>query len=82
MHSTTCLDPMGEENDQVGLTVSPIRGLGPRPAPAGYMQQLMGSLGRGPRLSLQNHTDAFAGEGIQAPGRAQLVPTRKPSQET
>lgn len=48
MHGSTCLDPMREENDQVGLPISPIRGLGPGPAPAGYMQELVGSIGRGP----------------------------------
>ena len=46
MHGSTCLDPMREENDQVGLPISPIRGLGPGPAPAGYMQELVGSTGR------------------------------------
>lgn len=43
MHGSTCLDPMGEENDQVGLPISPIRGLGPGPAPAGYIQELVGT---------------------------------------
>lgn len=74
MHSTTCLHLMGKEKDQVELTVSPIRGLGPGPARAGYMQPLMGNPGRGPR---QKHF----GE-VQAPARVQLFPTRKLSQET
>ena len=68
MHGSTCLDPIGEENGQVGLPISPIRGLGPGPATAGYMQ--------GPRLSLQNQKHLGGRAGAESSTwRGPVVPS-------
>lgn len=83
MRSTTCLDPMREENGQVELTVSPIRGPSPGPATAGYRQRLMGNPGRGPSGAPRTPQKHLGRGGCGCPNtwKGPVNPNRKLPQE-
>lgn len=64
---------MGEENDQVGLTISPIRGLGPGPATAGHMQRLMGSPGRGAKAESSEPRRSLGERGVPGTWKGPVI---------